>query len=844
MAMQFFPLFEDTKVQVATSPFNYYIQVGGETVYRGRAWKSPKDATIGINVRRIAQDYLENHKDILLDGVEKQEEAYREVYLYDASDDTLVAYYGVLFDSYAPWSGESKTLSQPVNGHMDPRMRIPYSRYNQTGTTIGMETEDIYFFDAQDTVSVDWDAGQAVVPISTNRWLNDITVSLPSGVTVQSRSLTGWTFNIPVNYEDSSVTYTINWYVKGELVDSTVITVYAMPYEFECEPSETADPFGEVVDIWFNTDAPLNKIAATVSDGSVSALTEGHLLVSVPQNGTGSARTVTATFLINGTPVGSCLISQAYEVPWTFSATASTIPFSGGTYVLPISSNKPVSEITVDTPSGITYVSKVQSAFTFNVAENETTSEQTFVLTFHWRNQTRTVTLTQDVAPYFLAQETVEMSFYGGKEFVWIDTSYNISDITFVVPQGVTVSNKTQNGYNLTLPANGTSSAVTYTIVYKYGNTVLGQTVATVYGNEYYSKYFTVEIEELDSYYEDPRFLWEVHNELSTSALTLYYSVNNGSWTRFTVNRYRWEYLRITGVTVGDTVRFKSNGGIPTKRMSGVTVNSRTTFASPQKFKVYGNIMSLVYGDSFTGKTTFPARQFYAMFTNGGYGSETPNLTDVTNLILPATNVPDYGYVEMFYNCDLIERFPAMAPATTVGISSYQGMFSYCINVNGQVPELPATTVKASSYSNMFEHCTGMMNAPYLPATTLAENCYYYMFMGCSGLTEVQTSLPATTLAEGCYRGMFAYCRNLENAPDVNGTKLYKNSLESMFADCPNINRFKVMATSLDANAGEDYAFYMLHGTASNGTFIKPAAATFWTRGVRGIPNDWTVEEI
>lgn len=73
---------------------------------------------------------------------------------------------------------------------------------------------------------------------------------------------------------------------------------------------------------------------------------------------------------------------------------------------------------------------------------------------------------------------------------------------------------------------------------------------------------------------------------------------------------------------------------------------------------------------------------------------------------------------------------------------------------------LPATELKDSCYFQMFRDCTSLTTAPVLPATTLAEHCYQYMFLGCTSLTTAP-ELPATTLASYCYGNMFNGCTSL-----------------------------------------------------------------------------------
>jgi len=74
--------------------------------------------------------------------------------------------------------------------------------------------------------------------------------------------------------------------------------------------------------------------------------------------------------------------------------------------------------------------------------------------------------------------------------------------------------------------------------------------------------------------------------------------------------------------------------------------------------------------------------------------------------------------------------------------------------------ELPATELSDSCYSNMFYGCTKLAAAPALPATTLASDCYEAMFEGCTSLATAP-ELPAATLPSGCYTNMFEGCTSM-----------------------------------------------------------------------------------
>ncbi|HAL18528.1 MAG TPA: hypothetical protein DCO86_02745 [Spirochaetaceae bacterium] len=81
-------------------------------------------------------------------------------------------------------------------------------------------------------------------------------------------------------------------------------------------------------------------------------------------------------------------------------------------------------------------------------------------------------------------------------------------------------------------------------------------------------------------------------------------------------------------------------------------------------------------------------------------------------------------------------------------------------------PILPATELAEHCYDNMFANCFSMQAAPVLPADTLEEGCYYSMFGNCISL-KTPPRLPATKLAPSCYEIMFNECRSLEALPQL-----------------------------------------------------------------------------
>ena len=201
---------------------------------------------------------------------------------------------------------------------------------------------------------------------------------------------------------------------------------------------------------------------------------------------------------------------------------------------------------------------------------------------------------------------------------------------------------------------------------------------------------------------------------------------------------------------------------------------------SDKSYYLYGNIMSLVAGESgFDAvKTLEEPNTFSYLF----YNSDKMQSKSGAPLVLPATTLTENCYYEMFYGCKAMASAPAL-PATTLAGNCYCYMFGDCDALTS-APDLPATTLAESCYYYMFYDCDALTSAPELPATTLAESCYSRMFSNCDVLTSAPSALPATTLAKNCCYEMFCACEALTSAPELPATTLAENCYYDMFYGC------------------------------------------------------------
>lgn len=298
----------------------------------------------------------------------------------------------------------------------------------------------------------------------------------------------------------------------------------------------------------------------------------------------------------------------------------------------------------------------------------------------------------------------------------------------------------------------------------------------------------------------------------------VYYSLDSGTtWTAARGSGY----VESISVNTGDKIMFKGN--ITRCHIASRHFNS--------KYNIEGNVMSIIYGDSFIGKTSLSGATLYELFAGDD------GIINAKNLILPATSVPASGYSEMFSNCDSIITAPEL-PATTLGEYCYKWMFNNCESLISAPSRLPATTLAYGCYRNMFQGCTSLTSVPsnYLPAMQAQGECYGQMFYYCTSLTTAP-NLPATTLAYGCYASMFCGCASLTQTPVLPARALVDGCYNYMFQKCTALNYAKCLATDISDTCTRLW----LYNTAENGTFVKDANTT-WSRGVDGIPSGWSIQ--
>lgn len=206
--------------------------------------------------------------------------------------------------------------------------------------------------------------------------------------------------------------------------------------------------------------------------------------------------------------------------------------------------------------------------------------------------------------------------------------------------------------------------------------------------HDYSQDYFTVKAYNGDFYFK--------HSNPSPIA----YSSNGGvTWRLLDANEYNH-------VTPPCTVLFKTLAeSEPSREAAKIDLVSHI---GNGQMEVCGNILSMVYGDDFRGKSaiTPPHSSYFANYFSG--------------------------------NTELISSENLVLPLTTLTMGCYHSMFKGCSAMTATTAILPATTLETYCYNNMYSGCTSLVKAPELPAPTLVNSCYEAMFTDCSSLNYIK----------------------------------------------------------------------------------------------------------
>jgi len=333
----------------------------------------------------------------------------------------------------------------------------------------------------------------------------------------------------------------------------------------------------------------------------------------------------------------------------------------------------------------------------------------------------------------------------------------------------------------VTITANPTTSARTISGSYDfdglsvpYSLTQEGQS-----DSPYSQQYLTFEV------IEGGEIRWTAKSGLTK---TISYSKDNGStWTEITSVASGTPI----SVSAGDKVLFKGNNAqYASAKDTGSCFSGGTA-----QYNAYGNVMSLIGGDNFTGLTAF---------------------------------TQDWALHNLFSKSKVVSAKNLILPVVTLTNCCYRGMFANATGLT-EAPEIPATTLATSACCYMFENCA-ITKAPELLALTVPSFCYRGMFTGCTSLNYIKC-LATNISASNCIQdwvvnvspsGTFVKNPNMNGWPRGNsGIPTNWILIDDGTPDTPIIN-FNGLEIELLCNTQEASIYYQLNHSGSYSLYSTP----------------------
>lgn len=225
--------------------------------------------------------------------------------------------------------------------------------------------------------------------------------------------------------------------------------------------------------------------------------------------------------------------------------------------------------------------------------------------------------------------------------------------------------------------------------------------------NRKYMHRFKTTISRLD-YEDNPSTYTEPYlSVVEENKLTVYYNKSDAEtgYLKFIQLGGNGGTIGISGGNGGVNLEYSFDGktwntltSVFLNNGESILVKGNNTTIFPVKFnmtglvRASGNIMSLLYGDSFRDKTTIP--------TEGCFREVFKGCTSLTHApTLPATILMLECYREMFANTSIV-NFPTL-PADHVSFGSYMSMFSGCTNLRG-IGYISAISYDNHSFDQIF----------------------------------------------------------------------------------------------------------------------------------------------
>lgn len=234
-----------------------------------------------------------------------------------------------------------------------------------------------------------------------------------------------------------------------------------------------------------------------------------------------------------------------------------------------------------------------------------------------------------------------------------------------------------------------------------------------------------------------PDYFW-VENTSDTAGNILISKTNSGVSNTVDVE-YSTDKMTWTPMGTIDSSTFQIYTAIPanSKMYLRATATAWGTASEGVRIlgkthKVGGNILSLLYGSSFTGtETTAAASAFSHLF----YGNTA--LTDASELVIPMTTIDSYAMNSMFYGNTALTAPPDLSHVTRVEGRGMSSMFSGCSSLAGTLDLSNVTRIDIESLRGLLYNCTSITSCDLSALTTVSTSALAGAFQGCTSFNAV-----------------------------------------------------------------------------------------------------------
>lgn len=293
----FIPAYKDTFYEYSGDSLSFYILMEGAVIYQGKAYKSPSETSIKINVNKIAKDYLEQHITDFRDSdkvIHRHPQAFHFFDLYRA-DGTLLETYGVLFDWEGTFDGSTKVLSDPIKRSISKEMKPLFSVFSLYGDTFFIDFEpairNTYFTLLTTSLSINNAGGNYTIQWDTDYYpFSDFIITAENGSVLGygNRGPSGATVTFAEAPSPAPRTFNVNIYFKNTSTLLGTVQVLQSSVDFNLITKTVYSPAsGGTYQIRWITEADPTFITVEAvgwPGTTVTGITERGCTVTVPEN--------------------------------------------------------------------------------------------------------------------------------------------------------------------------------------------------------------------------------------------------------------------------------------------------------------------------------------------------------------------------------------------------------------------------------------------------------------------------------------------------------------------------------------------------------------------------------